>query len=106
MAGQLDEVGGWMAGAGAGAMRAVAAIAGAFLVWRGAFARRRGGLLPLLAGAFVLRRAFPGAGREKGRRAPEVVEVKSPAELEPGIVSASPTPTFPSRVDRGDDLAR
>jgi hypothetical protein len=106
MAGQLEQMGGWMAGAGAGAMRAAAAIAGAFLVWRGAFARRRGGLLPLVAGALVLRRVFPAARGTRARRTPEVVEVKSPAELERGIVSASPTPTFPSRVDRGDDLAR
>lgn len=32
---------------------------------------------------------------------PEVIEVKSPAELEPGVASATPRPTFSNRVDRG-----
>lgn len=36
---------------------------------------------------------------------PEVIEVKSPAELERGIASATPRPTFPSRVDRGRHAA-
>ena len=45
-----------------------------------------------------------GAGGARGR--PEVREVKSPAELEPGIASASPEPTFASRVDRSRDPRR
>jgi hypothetical protein len=89
-------------------VRAAAVAAGVFLVWRGLFARRGGGLAVLLAGAFILRRALvrgatagrPGAERARSPRAPEVVEVKSPAELEPGIAPASSRPTFPDRVDR------
>lgn len=117
MAAELEGVGGWIAGAGAGAGRAVAGIAGAFLVWRGVFGRSRGRLVPLVAGALVLRRAFPhgalalrralrGGARARRRRTPEVVEVKSPAELEPGMASASPAPTFSSRLAGRDDLSR
>jgi hypothetical protein len=95
-------------------VRAAAVAAGVFLVWRGLFARRGGGLAVLLAGAFILRRALAlgaaggrtGAARGRPRRAPEVVEVKSPAELEPGFASASPKPTFPDRVDRPHDPRR
>jgi hypothetical protein len=36
------------------------------------------------------------------RRVPEVREVKSPSELEPGVASASPDPLRPGRVDRRD----
>jgi hypothetical protein len=92
-------------------VRAAAVAAGVFLVWRGIFARRGGGFAPLLAGIFILRRALgagagawrAGGARDRPRRTPEVVEVKSPAELESGIVSASPRPTFPDRVDRPHD---
>jgi hypothetical protein len=87
--------------------RPAAIAAGAFLVWRGLFGR--GGLALALLGAYVLWRELGGgAGRRAGaadperRRSPEVVEVKSPAELEPGIVSASPTPTSPDRASRRD----
>jgi hypothetical protein len=56
----------------------------------------------------------PGAGAREGAGwtarthapHPEVHEVKSPAELEPGLFSASPRPTFSSRVDRPDVRAR
>jgi hypothetical protein len=37
---------------------------------------------------------------------PEVVEVKSPAELEPGIAHGVPEPTFPDRVSRRRGGAR
>jgi hypothetical protein len=89
----------------------VAAAAGTFLLWRGLFGRRRGRTFRLAAGAFIVRRAL-GARRGQrerpaartlrtGGRDVEVVEVKSPAELQPGVASASPRPTFPDRVDRG-----
>jgi len=92
---------GWQPG------RLAAGAAGAFLLWRGAFGRGRGCAVPMVAGALVLRRVFGAAELRaapsdapsaKGR--PEVVEAKSPAELEPGIAPASPRPTFPDRVDR------
>jgi hypothetical protein len=35
-----------------------------------------------------------------GRRRPEVREAKSPGELEPGVASGRPDPTFKDRVDR------
>lgn len=41
----------------------------------------------------------PGGGA--ARRQPEVREVKSPGELDPGVASGRPEPTFRDRVDRG-----
>ncbi|HEX9401556.1 MAG TPA: hypothetical protein VF912_15715 [Anaeromyxobacter sp.] len=94
----------------------VAAAAGGFLVWRAAFGRGLARLPTAVAGAALVRRALGdrASGRAAARRggggragaagaapAPEVVEVKSPAELEPGVRSASPQPTFANRVDRG-----
>jgi len=94
--------------------RWVAAAAGGFLVWRAAFGRGLARLPTAVAGAALVRRALgrrsPGraAHREGGHAEaartpaqPEVIEVKSPAELEPGVRSASPEPTFSNRVDRG-----
>jgi hypothetical protein len=94
----------------------VAAAAGILLLWRGLFGPRRGRTFRLVAGAFIVRRAL---GSRRGRRERpaaravrsggrdvEVVEVKSPAELESGVASASPWPTFPDRVDRGGDPSR
>ncbi len=95
--------------------RWVAAAAGGFLVWRGVFGRGLSRIPTALAGAVILRRALGRAspsrasspqagGREAAtgtRRTPEVVEVKSPAELEHGLASAAPAPTFSNRVDRG-----
>jgi hypothetical protein len=81
--------------------RPAAVAAGAFLLWRGLFGRAPGGFALALLGAYVLWRALGrdarvgAAGGRRRRGPPEVVEVKSPAELEPGIVSASPTPTSP-----------
>jgi len=85
-----------------------AAAAGVFLIWRGVFGRSRGRIFAALAGIAIVRRATGAAARggagigrsPASRRSPEVVEVKSPAELEPGIASASPEPTFANRVDR------
>jgi hypothetical protein len=60
---------------------------------------RAAGAEPSRAGA----REAGGWSAPRGpRRVPEVVEVKSPAELEPGVVSASPDPLRPGRVDRRD----
>jgi hypothetical protein len=50
----------------------------------------------------VARAAAAWAARKGPRRVPLVREVKSPAELEPGVVSASPDPVRPGRVDRPD----
>ena len=88
-----------------------AAAAGVFLIWRAVFGRSRGRMFAGLAGIAILRRASGAAARGRAaearpsasRRSPEVVEVKSPAELEPGIASASPEPTFANRVDRPRD---
>lgn len=46
-------------------------------------------------------RGHVGAWHPGAEAGPEVVEVKSPAELQPGIASATPEPTFASHVDRG-----
>jgi hypothetical protein len=82
---------------------AVAEAAGWLLVWRGATSRGLARVPTALAGAVLLgaarRRRRPAAGGGRPRREPEVIEVKSPAELEPGIAAASPRPTFPDRVD-------
>ncbi len=93
--------------------RLLAGAAGVFLLWRGVFGRSRGRMFAALAGAAILRRAFGARAEARGRsgvavsatarRSPEVVEVKSPAELEPGVASASPEPTFRKRVDRPRD---
>jgi hypothetical protein len=74
------ERGGW------GTARWVALAAGVFLLWRGLFARRAGGAVPLALGALSLRRALrSGARPARAVRvrgsAVEVVEGKSPAEL-------------------------
>jgi hypothetical protein len=90
--------------------RLAAAGAGVFLLWRGAFGRGSACLVPLVSGALILRRVFgaaelPGTSSGASRSAksrPEVIEVKSPAEIEPGVASASPRPTFPDRVERRD----
>jgi hypothetical protein len=50
----------------------------------------------------VARAVSRWAARRGPRRVPEVREVKSPAELEPGVVSASPEPLRAGRVDRPD----
>ena len=98
---------GWQPG------RLSAGAAGAFLLWRGAFGRGRGCAVPMVAGVLILRRVFGAAelhaassdaSSAKGR--PEVIGVKSPADLEPGVASASPRPTFPDRVDRRRDPPR
>jgi hypothetical protein len=95
--------------------RWVAAAAGGFLVWRGAFGRGLARIPTALAGAAILRRALGRAspsrassrqagGREAAtgrQRTPEVLEVKSPAEVDPGLAPAAPAPTFSNRVDRG-----
>ncbi len=108
------------------AYRLAAGAAGAFLVGR---ALLRGGLgrIPAgLVGASLLGRVLGDAGESRradareeaalagrgrttpagaqarSRRAPEVHEVKSPAELEPGLASARPDPLRPGRVDRPD----
>jgi hypothetical protein len=109
--------------------RLLAGAAGAFLALRALFGRGVGRIPAGVAGAALLGRSMgdstAGAGlrraaREAGaaaRRAgerrgdeeahrgawhtePEVREAKSPAELEPGIASATPEPTFESRVSR------
>lgn len=54
----------------------------------------------------VAQAAAAWAGRRGPRRVPEVREVKSPAELEPGLFSASPDPLRRGRVDRADLRAR
>ncbi|BDG02630.1 hypothetical protein [Anaeromyxobacter oryzae] len=43
-----------------------------------------------------------GSGRQRGgaRRQPEVREAKSPSELEPGVASGHPEPTYRDRADR------
>lgn len=92
--------------------RIAAGAAGAFLVWRALFGRGLARIPAGLAGLVVLSSVFPDVlrGRRRvraeqaagePRRTPEVIEVKSPAEMEQGIASATPTPTFPDRVDRG-----
>ena len=71
---------------------------GAFTSWRTAAAaavRRRA------SGAAA--RARSGNAPSRASRRPEVIEVKSPAELEPGVASASPEPTFAKRADRPRD---
>jgi hypothetical protein len=90
------------------AARIVAGMAGTFLILRGLAPRGLARLPTVLAGVLVLRWALgPGSARggarprPRARRGPEVIEVKSPAELEPGIASARPDPTFANRVDRG-----
>lgn len=47
-----------------------------------------------------------GEARSRPRRVPQVREVKSPAELEPGIASARPDPLRRGRVDRSDLRSR
>jgi hypothetical protein len=109
----------------------LATAGGALLVGRALFGKGFVRLPAGLFGAALVRRAMAHAGAvtEDGRRLaraasaaanrareargerqahsggwhpePEVREVKSPAELEPGIASASPRPTFSNRVDRG-----
>jgi len=90
--------------------RTAAAAAGVFLIWRGVFGRSRGRMFAALAGIAILRRASgvaararPGTAPSRASRRPEVIEVKSPAELEPGVASGSPEPTFAKRVDRPRD---
>jgi hypothetical protein len=112
--------------------RLLAGSAGAVLAARALLARGAGRIPAGIAGAALLgkvmgdtgpvrrerrvaRDASLAATRETERRTegeahrgawhpePEVREVKSPAELEPGVASASPRPTFRNRVDRGDD---
>jgi hypothetical protein len=51
------------------------------------------------SGAGAPRAGGASAGGERGP-GPEVREVKSPAELEPGVASGRPEPTFPDRADR------
>ncbi len=112
------------------ATRLLAGAAGAFLAMRALFGKGLARIPAGIAGAALLgkvmgdspgvprdvrrvaRRASAAASRAtEGRREgeahrgawhpePEVREVKSPAELEPGVASASPEPTFPSRVSR------
>ncbi|ACG74985.1 conserved hypothetical protein [Anaeromyxobacter sp. K] len=77
-------VGAWLLARTAPARRAFAATSGAL---RGAAARLRG-----------LRGGAPAAGH--ARREPEVVEVKSPAELEAGVARGRPEPTYRDRADR------
>jgi osmotically-inducible protein OsmY len=120
------------AGAFGPGARLLAGAAGAVLAARALLGSGATGILAGVAGAAILgktigdygpaRRGARRVARETGARAhregeeraereehrgawhpgPEVREVKSPAELEPGVASASPTPTFPSRVDRGE----
>jgi hypothetical protein len=83
---------------------AVAEAAGWLLVWRGATLRGLVRVPTALAGAVIVRaarrrRRSGAGGSARRRRQVEVVEVNSPAELEPGIASASPRPTFPDRID-------
>ncbi|HET8538795.1 MAG TPA: BON domain-containing protein [Anaeromyxobacter sp.] len=88
-----------------GVPAAVAGVALARGALRGSLARA--GRDPL-ARRVASREAERARERERDREAhtgawhpePEVREVKSPAELEPGIAHASPEPTFPSRVAR------
>jgi voltage-gated potassium channel Kch len=106
MAGDMGWTG-WRSG------RSVAGAAGIFLLWRGIFGRGPGGFFLVLAGAAILRRVLGAGGARRARaataatasarRSPEVIEVKSPAELEPGVASASARPTFSNRVDRPRD---
>jgi len=63
---------------------------------RGLGGRARGAMA---AGGPEVERSPSGGGRRRAAR-PEVREVKSPAELEPGIFSASPEPPSRGRDDR------
>ncbi len=95
-----------------GLLRIPAGLAGASLLGRvlgDAGEARRADLRE--AAALVGRGARPsllrgegraGAARSRPRRVPQVQEVKSPAELEPGIASARPDPLRRGRVDRRD----
>lgn len=116
--------------------RLLAASIGAFLAARALVGRGGGRIPAGIAGAALLGKVMGGSGtvrrearrvardlsaaasRETERREereahrgawhpePEVREVKSPAELEPGVASASPGPTFESRVSRREKERR
>jgi hypothetical protein len=117
--------------------RLLAGSVGAFLAARALFGRSAGRIPAGIAGAALLGKIMggPGTVRREARRVardasaaasreterrkegeahrgawhpePEVREVKSPAELERGVASASPEPTFESRVSRrGKERAR
>jgi hypothetical protein len=113
---------------GSPALKLLAGAAGAALAGRALLGGGLGRIPLALAGATLVRNlASPSHGRrerraarragaeathreqERGERAshrgawhpePEVQEVKSPAELRPGVASGSPEPTFSNRVDR------
>jgi hypothetical protein len=95
---------------GRGMVRILAGVAGAAILGKtigdNGPARRGARRLARTAAVLAHRASEERAEREEHRGAwhpgPEVREVKSPAELEPGVVSASPKPAFPSRVDRGE----
>jgi hypothetical protein len=95
---------------GSGATGILAGVAGAAVLGKtiGDYgpARRGARRVAREAGARTHREGEERAEREEHRGAwhpgPEVREVKSPAELERGVASASPKPTFASRVDRGE----
>lgn len=101
------------AGAGPGGWRPArlaAGLAAGFLLWRALFGRGLARIPAALAGLVILQAAFPEAARRLGTagrasgggaregRHPEVVEAKSPAELERGIAAGSPAE---SGGDRG-----
>jgi hypothetical protein len=95
---------------GSGASGILAGVAGAAVLGKtiGDYGPARRGVRRLAreAGELAQRASEDRAEREEHRGGwhpgPEVREVKSPAELEPGVASASPEPTSPSRVDRGE----
>jgi hypothetical protein len=95
--------------------RLAAGVAGGVLLWRALFGRGLARIPAALAGLAIVQAAFPrvarrlgSAGRAStgGRRGkrPEVVEAKSPAELERGVATGSPRPTLGSRVERGPNV--
>jgi hypothetical protein len=77
------------------------------LLGESAPAQREGRRLARAASAAASRERDSRRDREQHQGAwhpePEVREVKSPAELEKGIASASPEPTFANRADRGGE---
>ncbi|WP_059438305.1 hypothetical protein, partial [Anaeromyxobacter sp. PSR-1] len=89
---------------GRGLLRLPGGFLGAWLLARSAPARRGfGAASAALRGAAARLRDLRGGAEPRAtqrRRGPEVVEVKSPAELEAGVARGRPEPTYRDRADR------